>query len=108
MLEAGGARTLRNESFFSAPQLKRDPLGGSGGACDQVDGTDVRTTGLLADVTPYDLLPPPGTVCIAILRASPRSVQFTFAAPGTGVVRLHGRRFGGADVTLQGSVVVRP
>jgi hypothetical protein len=26
-LEAGGARRLWNESFFSAPQLKRDPLG---------------------------------------------------------------------------------
>src|SRR5216117_3043530 len=26
-LEADGARRLRNESFFSAPQLKRDPLG---------------------------------------------------------------------------------
>jgi len=26
-LEAGGARRLGNESFFSAPQLKRDPLG---------------------------------------------------------------------------------
>jgi len=28
-LEAGGARRLRNESFFSAPQLKRHPLGGA-------------------------------------------------------------------------------
>src|SRR2546430_732516 len=28
-LEAGGARRLRNEFFFSAPQLKRDPLGSS-------------------------------------------------------------------------------
>src|SRR5712691_4103279 len=28
-LEAGGARRLGNESFFSAPQLKRDSLGGS-------------------------------------------------------------------------------
>src|SRR5216117_1958891 len=28
-LEADGARRLRNESFFSAPQLKRDSLGGS-------------------------------------------------------------------------------
>src|SRR5205807_6557471 len=26
-LEAGGARRLRNEFFFSAPQLKRGPLG---------------------------------------------------------------------------------
>jgi len=28
-LEAGGARRLGNESFFSAPQLKRYPLGGA-------------------------------------------------------------------------------
>src|SRR2546430_8334419 len=28
MLEADGARRLANESFFSAPQLKRDPLRG--------------------------------------------------------------------------------
>src|SRR2546428_2854257 len=28
-LEAGGARRLWNESFFSAPQLKRGPLGSS-------------------------------------------------------------------------------
>src|SRR2546423_10984781 len=28
-LEAGGSRRLWNESFFSAPQLKRDPLGRS-------------------------------------------------------------------------------
>src|SRR5216117_3479149 len=40
-LEAGGARRLGNESFFSAPQLKRDPLGrnhreGSGGGLNQM------------------------------------------------------------------------
>src|SRR5439155_23294108 len=29
VLEAGGARTLWNESFFSAPQLKRAPLDGA-------------------------------------------------------------------------------
>ena len=28
-LEAGGARRLGNESFFSAPQLERDSLGRS-------------------------------------------------------------------------------
>ncbi len=28
-LEADGARRLRSESFLSAPQLTRDPLGGS-------------------------------------------------------------------------------
>jgi hypothetical protein len=79
-----------------------------GGACDQPDGADISTSGLLADVTPYDLLPPPETVCIAVLRASPRSMTLTLAVPGTGVVRVHGRRLGGGDVTLVGQVVVRP
>src|SRR5437660_12822436 len=79
-----------------------------GGACDHPDGSDVSTRGLLADVTPYDLLPPPETICIALLRASPRSIALTFTAPGTGVVRLHGRSFGGGDVTLQRVVVIRP
>jgi hypothetical protein len=79
-----------------------------GGACDHPDGSDVSTSGLLADVTPYVLLPLPETICIALLRASPQSSQVTFAAPGTGVVRVHGRRFDGSAVTLQGVVVVRP
>jgi hypothetical protein len=55
-----------------------------GSACDKLDGSDIQTAGLLADVTPYDLLPPAGTVCIALLRASPRSLQLSFAAPGSG------------------------
>ena len=79
-----------------------------GGACDQPDGSDISTSGLVADVTPYDLLPPPETVCVAVLRTSPRSIELMFAAPGTGVVRLHGRGFGGGDVTLQRVVVVGP
>ena len=79
-----------------------------GSACDHPDGSDVSTSGLLADVTPYDLLPPPETICIALLRASPRSIALTFAAPGTGVVRLHGRSFSGGALTLQRVVVVRP
>ena len=79
-----------------------------GGACDHPDGSDVSTRGSLADVTPYILLPPPGTICIALLRAAPQSTVVTFAAPGTGMVRVHGRRFDGSAVTLQGVVVVRP
>lgn len=79
-----------------------------GGACDRADGTDVTTTGSMADITPYVLLPPRETNCIALLVTSPRSVTLTFATPGTGIVRVHGRRFDGTVVTLQGSVVVRP
>jgi len=79
-----------------------------GGACDHPDGSDVLTMRLVADVTPYVLLPPPETICIALLRASPQSTEVTFAAPGTGVVRVHGRRFDGGAVTLEREVVVRP
>src|SRR2546428_9375323 len=79
-----------------------------GSACDTLDGTDVQTTALVAGVTPYDLLPPAGTVCIAVLRASPRPVQLTFATAGAAVVRLHGRRYGGRELTLTRSAVVQP
>ena len=78
-----------------------------GGGCDRADGAEVRTSGLLADITPYDLLPAPGTICIAILRTLPRSVELTFMTPGSGVVRVHGRGPNG-NVTLQRSVTVRP
>ena len=79
-----------------------------GGACDHPDGSDVSTNGLLADVTPYELLPPPETICIALLRASPQSIELTFATPGDGVVRVHGRTFRGGDLTLARTIVVRP
>ena len=78
-----------------------------GGGCDQPDGADVQTSGLAADITPYDLLPAPGTICILILRTLPRSVELTFNVPGPGVVRVHGRSPNG-NVTIQGSVTVRP
>ena len=79
-----------------------------GSACDKPDGTDVQTTGSIADVTPYILLPPPGTLCIALLVARSREVLLTFAVPGTGVIRLHGRRFGPGDLTVIRTVVVKP
>src|SRR5437879_9274096 len=63
-----------------------------GGACDHPDGSDISTSGLVADVTPYDLLPPPEPVCIALLPTSPRSIELMLAAPGTVTVRLNARR----------------
>jgi hypothetical protein len=80
-----------------------------GGACQRPDGADVRTAGLVEDVTPYDLLSPPETICIDVLVAYPRSVTLTFATPGSGLVRLHGRDFNsGAPLTVQRGVTVRP
>lgn len=78
-----------------------------GGGCDQADGAQVQTTGLVADVTPYDLVPPPGTNCISILRTLPRQIELIFGSAGNGVVRVHGRGPNGLE-TLQGTVTVRP
>jgi len=78
-----------------------------GGACDQPDRADVRTNGLVADVTPYDRLPPPGTNCISILHDLPRPVSLVFSLPGLGQVRVHGRGAAG-DITLVGSITVVP
>ena len=78
-----------------------------GSSCFRADGADVRTTAALADITPYDLGPPPGSVCTADFGAHPRPVTLSFATPGSDLIRLHGRGFTG-DVTVQRSVTVRP
>jgi hypothetical protein len=78
-----------------------------GSSCFRPDGADVRTTDLLADITPYDLVPPPESFCTADFRALPRPVTLSFATPGSGLIRLHGRGFNG-DLTVQRSVTVRP
>jgi len=78
-----------------------------GGGCYQPDGADIRTNGLVADITPYDRLPPPGTNCISILHDLPRSVSLVFSLPGLGQVRVHGRGATG-DITLVGSITVVP
>src|SRR5207247_8342004 len=52
--EAGGARRLRNESFFSAPQLKRDSL-----------GRGVHKASVRYDRRRARHLRPPGPPCLA-------------------------------------------
>jgi len=78
-----------------------------GSPCTRPDGTDVQTTGLVADLIPYDLLPPPETVCEASITAFPRSVTLIFTTQGAGLVRLHGSDFKGRPVTQQRPVTVR-
>ena len=79
-----------------------------GSPCNRADGAKVVLAGLLADVTPYDLLPPPGTTCITSIRAFPRPVTLTFLTPGAATVRLHGRDATTDTVTVARSLLVLP
>jgi len=79
-----------------------------GSSCFRPDGAEVKTNGLVVSVTPYDVAPPPGSMCTADFGAHPRSVKLTFAAPGTGLVRLRGRGLASSSLTLEDSVAVRP
>jgi hypothetical protein len=78
-----------------------------GSACRSADGATVRVTNLLADITPYDRLPPAGTNCIQIVLPLPRAVSLRWATPGQGTIRLHGR-YGSESVILERSITVLP
>jgi hypothetical protein len=75
--------------------------------CIRPDRSQVRASGLQADITPYDSarsgLPP----CLAGWEAYSRSVDLVFATPGAARVRLHGRGFTG-DLTLEKAISVQP
>jgi len=79
-----------------------------GSSCLRPDGADTQVIGLIANVTPYDVGPPSGSVCTADFRAFPRVVTLTFGAPGDAVVRLHGRAFRTPLLTLEEAVLVEP
>ena len=79
-----------------------------GSSCLRPDGADAQVLGLIANVTPYDVAPPSGSVCTADFRAFPRAVTLTFGAPGDALVRLHGRGFRTSMLTLEEAVFVAP
>lgn len=60
------------------------------GSCTRPDGAEVRTSGLLVEVTPYDREATSG-VCTDDLRPYPREVSLRIDAAGEAVVRVIGR-----------------
>jgi len=62
-----------------------------GGGCTEMDGTDVFTDGLVADVTPYDVVDRSSVVCPAIVRTFEHSAALVFSTKGEATVRVHGR-----------------
>jgi hypothetical protein len=73
-----------------------------GTPCETPAGGEVRVTGLVATITPYDMRY--DSTCELILVAHPRAVPLRFDVPGTAVVRTAGA----GGVTAERTVVVRP
>jgi hypothetical protein len=63
-----------------------------GGGCIREDTTEVRVTGLVAEVTPYQLAPREGSsmICTMELRLTRREVEVVFPGRGTATVRIIG------------------
>jgi hypothetical protein len=76
-------------------------------ACIRPDRSQVQGTDLRADVTPYDSVWSGSPPCLPGWEGYPRSVDLTFATPGSALVRLHGRGFTG-DLAFEKTVTVRP
>lgn len=79
-----------------------------GNSCIRPDGAVVDVTALVATITPYDIAPPPESICTADVRAFPRPVTLTLPTSGAGLVRLQGRGFRDTTVTIVDTVTVRP
>ena len=76
-------------------------------SCTRADGTDVSVNGLLATITPYDRVAPPGTACTRDLRGFPHQVQLRFATAGQARINVVGRDGSGGTVSYEVMIPVR-
>ena len=109
-IEAGGVEpgplVVPDTVQAGAPfEITISTFGSSG--CIRPDDSEVRQSGALVDVTPYDSVWAGSVPCLPDWRRYPRGIELRFDAPGSGLIRLHGRGFD-RDITVQRTVVVRP
>ena len=77
-----------------------------GDSCVSADGADVTVNGLVATITPYDIVAS-GITCLDYLKAYPRVVQVTFKQAGAATIRVNGRSDSQPGlVTVERAVVV--
>ncbi|HEX6371964.1 MAG TPA: hypothetical protein VF006_23775 [Longimicrobium sp.] len=81
-----------------------------GGGCSRAAMMEIESDGAVIDLRPLDHEPPRGenVFCTRELRLLPAESIVFFTRPGTGTVRIHGRRMpGGEAVTLTRTVTVQ-
>lgn len=61
-----------------------------GDGCYQRGETQLSMAGMVADIRPYDLVPPPGTICTRQLVAGTHEAHLNFESGGVARIRVHG------------------
>jgi hypothetical protein len=77
------------------------------GTCTRPDGAEVHVSGLIAEVTPYDLKATRGA-CTDDLVPYPREVSLRFDQAGEALVRVLGRTLRSEPAQYEARLVVRP
>ena len=78
-----------------------------GGGCVREDSTEIQTRGLVAELHPYQRVPPEEArvPCTRELRMTPRRVPVTFMEAGSAKIRIHGlTQPGDSIIVLERSV----
>lgn len=79
-----------------------------GDSCVHAAGADVTIDGLVATITPYDVVVVGNGVCLDYLKAYPRVVALSFGQAGAATIRVKGRSDSQPGlVTVERSLVVR-
>lgn len=75
-------------------------------SCTRADGAETSVRGLVAEITPYDLVSR-GGICTADLHSFPRTVTLRFAEAGEAIVRVNGHS-GSEPVRYEARITVQP
>jgi hypothetical protein len=79
-----------------------------GNSCVRAAGAEVTIDGLVATITPYDVVAVGSGVCLDYLKAYPRVVELSFGQAGAATIRVKGRSdYQPGVVTVERSLVVR-
>jgi len=77
-----------------------------GNSCVRAAGADVTIDGLVATITPYDVVVT-GVTCLDYSKAYPRVLQLSFGQAGTATIRVKGRSdYQPGLVTVERSLIV--
>jgi hypothetical protein len=112
IIDAGGetlSRVIEAPSTASANQVFSITVSTYGNSCVAGAGAEVSVVGLLATITPYDVVNSGSGTCLDYLKAYPRTVQLRFAQAGTATIRVTGQSdYQAGLVSAERSLTVNP
>jgi hypothetical protein len=92
-IDAGGTldQVIEAPSTVRAGQSFSITVSTFGNSCVSAAGADVVVQGLVATITPYDVIS--GGTCLDYLKAYPRTLELRFGQAGRATILVNGRSF---------------